>query len=146
MFFLIFASLRLFRPLMTPKVSLVVGLVLIIGFIILDFGFHFNFESIVFRRMRLRTIKKHKNKEFKKSLGYKVFDIDDDGIRARTAYDFNKLSWDRIVKVVKGDKNYSLYISQIEAIVIPKRAFESQDQIDEFERIVKRNIQKHMAV
>lgn len=32
------------------------------------------------------------------------------------------------------------------AIVIPKRAFESQDQMDEFERIVKRNIQKHMAV
>jgi hypothetical protein len=55
------------------------------------------------------------------------------------------LNWDGVEKIVSAENHLFIYVSSISANVIPKRAFENQNTMDEFYRYVNERIEKRQS-
>jgi hypothetical protein len=60
-----------------------------------------------------------------------IVTFEDDGIRERSAHTENKTSYHIVEKIVQSDRAIYVYISAVQAIIIPKSCFETTDQINE---------------
>lgn len=64
------------------------------------------------------------------------------GMAAKTALAEHKTSWGTIFKFTEQDDHFLLYINKRATYAIPKRAFASEQQMDEFRQLLDRSIQK----
>ena len=64
----------------------------------------------------------------------------DDGVHIKTDNAETKYFWKAIIKKTETDAYYFLFINAIQAIIIPKRVFGTNDEKTEFEKILLRNL------
>lgn len=67
-------------------------------------------------------------------------EFDDTGLRFKTATVDSKLAWNHFNRVIESDKVFLLIYGKMMYSVIPKRAFASEAEIDDFRQLLNRNI------
>jgi hypothetical protein len=65
-------------------------------------------------------------------LGPRSITIDASGITSKSAVSTNSQSWGAVNRVVRTEESGYIYTSSVSAVVIPRRAFDSQTAFDEF--------------
>lgn len=118
--------------LMAPTIAKILLASLILGFIILDFFFNFNFETIALKSSRHSLLKKIENNNLRKFVGYKTIEILETGCKGTTAFGSELVSWKKLKNIVEAPNAYYIYLDSFFCIIIPKRAFETKDQMIEF--------------
>ncbi|HAV76674.1 MAG TPA: hypothetical protein DCX53_04890 [Anaerolineae bacterium] len=132
-------------------VQLLVGvLVLILLFVIFYLQYHYLSTSlivisilcgvlafavfpIVNRKSTISRIKKMLTEgDNKAMLGHQAISLSPEGILGKNRSSESKINWSAIDKVVQNEKFFFLYISSVNAIVIPKSCFQSQKVQQEF--------------
>ena len=66
--------------------------------------------------------------------------FDENGIRAKDNFSDNQHSWSAITKISETPKHHFLYLSEITALIIPKRVFKSKEDEDKLKILMNRNI------
>lgn len=100
---------------------------LLIGIII--FFYYPSIQKKTFVRAVTKLLKEGKNKA---SLEKQKLTLSSDGVSERSALGETKVGWSSIEKVVQVKKHIFLYIGSVNAFVIPKRAFLSDESLQEF--------------
>jgi len=72
-------------------------------------------------------------------LGHQTITLTSESISIKTQGTESKFNWSSIVRIMQNDKYVFLYISSINAIVIPIKAFSSDKSLQEFLNIINVN-------
>lgn len=80
---------------------------------------------------------------YKSKLAQGRFDVSfgEDGMVSRGKSASAEIKWDGFQKVIESDRIFLLVYSKYGYVTIPKRAFESGDQMDEFRRLLDSRVQ-----
>jgi hypothetical protein len=79
-------------------------------------------------------------KDLKTILGERIFTITEEGLTEEAEYNTTLQHWDSITSVESDDKGLYLYISSIQAYIIPKRSFNSKQEMDSFKENIESRI------
>lgn len=66
--------------------------------------------------------------------------INDDGISLINKSSNNNIGWENIFKVTESKNSIFIYLGNVNSMIIPKRAFNSNDDITILKDIIKRNL------
>jgi hypothetical protein len=100
----------------------------VIGGLII-FVFYLPFYRWINTRQARKLLKEGDNKAV---LGHHELSLSPEGIFVRTQTSESKTSWSAITKVLQNDQYVFLYVSSINAFVIPKKAFANESTLQEF--------------
>ncbi|GAA0121785.1 MAG: YcxB family protein [Clostridium argentinense] len=67
--------------------------------------------------------------------------INDDGILLISKSSNNNIGWKNIFKITESQNSIFLYLGDIKAMIIPKRAFGGEDNVAVLKEIIKRNLE-----
>jgi hypothetical protein len=112
-------------------------LLFLVGFIIpgyLAFRFIFKFDEIV----RDRVLSVLKGKDISTYSGPTVLELTEKGLKKKNPFRYEHVSWKGILRVEETDGYIFLFDSDLSALIIPKRAFESRKDLNAFRSEVNR--------
>lgn len=91
-------------------------------------------------RMKERARKFIAKEENSKGLEEIELDITDENIIYNSVNSKSIINWDYIAKYAITNEYFFLYLNELNAIIIPKRLFNSQEGIDEFQKVLTQKI------
>ncbi|WP_423190444.1 YcxB family protein [Alkalibacterium sp. f15] len=87
-----------------------------------------------------QSIEEYKSDQLIKQMVNYTFDAD--GMTQLIKSSNNQYEWDDFFKARENKAMFLLYLSKNKALILPKRFFDSQKQIDTFKHLVSENINK----
>ncbi|MBR1460295.1 YcxB family protein [bacterium] len=69
--------------------------------------------------------------------------LENDVIKRKSSYGEISFSWNKLKGINNTKKNILLFISERQAIIVPKRIFETKQELDDFWTIVQENYKNH---
>ncbi|WP_392389068.1 YcxB family protein [Gracilibacillus massiliensis] len=103
------------------------------------------FASGLFTILLYKTIQKRSYREFYSDhLATKEirYTINSQGINYQSGRSHVYIEWENIIKGYEHNDMFCLYISNMKAILLPKRYFESNDDISSFKKLISENSNK----
>jgi len=126
--FLIFSMLLSILFLINNELTLISIILALLGGGVMFIIYPYTYRALYKRRLRA-MLSEGDNKPI---LGRQVVSISPEGLFSKTQAGESKINWPAVNKVVQSDTAVYLYISAANAIAIPKKAFPTGQELQEF--------------
>jgi hypothetical protein len=93
-------------------------------------------------RLMDKTTQKRIRKMLNEGKNGELFDertyaFDDQGIKVTSENSSNSYKWQSITRIAENETTFYLYVSSLQAILVPKRFLETQEQVDAFRTYIE---------